>query len=441
MGTTETVGATAIGGILYALFAAQPLTIIGTTGPLLAFVKVLHDSCVSRGIPFLPVYAWVGIWSSFLLFLSSVFSVSNIVEYFTRFTDDIFSSLISVIFIAEAVKELVGNFQNPAISGLQASISLIVALTTYFTTNTLSGLRKTPFFNRNLRGKIADFAPTLGVAAGVGIAKLLTSIYGCSIKMLAVPEVLGTTCGRPWLVDLSAISNSMKLLCLLPALMGTVLLFMDQNITVRLIMAKENKLKKGSGLHLDMLAVSFVTAITSVLGMPWMVAATVRSLAHLRSLKTYKTVETEAGSQVEFDGVVETRVTGLLIHGLIGSAIMFSRDFLRAIPVSVLTGLFLFLGLSSIKTTDLFERAKLFITDRRDMPKNAIWMKDVGAFRTQIFTAIQVALLGSMWWIKGTKLGLLFPLLIGALAPVRIALEKFNIFSKKELDALDGEIA
>jgi hypothetical protein len=51
-----------------------------------------------------------------------------------------------------------------------------------------------------------------------------------------------------------------------------------------------------------------------------------------------------------------------------------------------------------------------------------------------------MALLGAMWWVKGTSLGVFFPVLIGALAPVRIALEKWNVFSKEELEALDGEI-
>jgi hypothetical protein len=45
-----------------------------------------------------------------------------------------------------------------------------------------------------------------------------------------------------------------------------------------------------------------------------------------------------------------------------------------------------------------------------------------------------------MWWIKETKLGVFFPVLIGILAPIRIALEKWNVFSKKELETLDGEI-
>ena len=41
IGTMEMVSSTAMCGFLYALFSAQPLTIIGSTGPVLAFVAAL----------------------------------------------------------------------------------------------------------------------------------------------------------------------------------------------------------------------------------------------------------------------------------------------------------------------------------------------------------------------------------------------------------------
>ena len=238
MGTMETVGATAIGGILYALFSGQPLTIIGTTGPLLAFLKVLYDACTARGVPFLPVYAWTGLWSSALLYLSAFYSTSNVVEYFSRFTDDIFSSLISVIFIFEACKEIVTTFRNPLVPGVQATATLIVAFLTFATARCLSGLRRTTLLTREIRDKVADFAPTLGVLSGVTFADYVIKRYGLALPMLNVPLQLGTTNGRPWLVDLMAIDPQTRLLCLFPALMATILLFMDQvNLTVILTLA------------------------------------------------------------------------------------------------------------------------------------------------------------------------------------------------------------
>ena len=53
--------------------------------------------------------------------------------------------------------------------------------------------------------------------------------------------------------------------------------------------------------------------------MPWLVAATVRSLNHVRSLATMETVVDSSGESHErVLHVRETRVTGLAIHLLIG---------------------------------------------------------------------------------------------------------------------------
>ena len=176
-----------------------------------------------------------------------------------------------------------------------------------------------------------------------------------------------------------------------------------------------------------------------------MVAATVRSLAHVRSLKLYETEESEKNDEaprLKEVGVQEQRVSGFLIHTLIGSSIVFFRSALRSIPISVLTGLFLYLGFSSISTTEMYQRTLLFFTDKRDAPKDNEWTRNnVPLGKTKLFTGIQLTLLASMWWLKSTSLGIFFPVLIGLLAPVRIALEKLKIFSKHELESLDGEIA
>ena len=206
------------------------------------------------------------------------------------------------------------------------------------------------------------------------------------------------------------------------------------------------------------LVISVVTAVTSVLGMPWMVAATVRSLAHLRSLKLYESVSStednsksganEAESQdlsqtgaVQEVGVLEQRVSGLAIHVLIGGALLLFRDYLRRIPLCVLTGLFLYLGFSTLPATDMFQRTLLFVTDDRDVPRCTRWSpKSVPLAVTKTFTFIQLALLASMWWIKSTAIGIFFPVLIGLLAPIRIILEKLRVFSSEHLDALDDDL-
>ena len=43
--------------------------------------------------------------------------------------------------------------------------------------------------------------------------------------------------------------------------------------------------QKGAGYHLDMLVLSVLIVVLSILGLPWYVAATVSALAHVMSLK------------------------------------------------------------------------------------------------------------------------------------------------------------
>ena len=112
IGAVEMIVASAFCGVLFALFSGQPLIILGGTGPLLVFTTILYGMCNDLQIPFLPTYAWVGLWSAGLLVLIAVTDASCLMRYFTRFTDEIFSALISIIFIYKAIESLVHIFAD-----------------------------------------------------------------------------------------------------------------------------------------------------------------------------------------------------------------------------------------------------------------------------------------------------------------------------------------
>lgn len=58
------------------------------------------------------------------------------------------------------------------------------------------------------------------------------------------------------------------LVALPPALLGTILIFMDQQITSVIINRKEYKLKKGCGYHLDLFVLSGLIQLCSVNNFP-----------------------------------------------------------------------------------------------------------------------------------------------------------------------------
>ena len=94
IGAIEMIVASAFCGVVYALLSGQPLIILGGTGPLLVFTAILYRLCNDMEIPFLPSYAWVGLWTTGFLILLAVTEAGCLMRYFTRFTDEIFSALI-----------------------------------------------------------------------------------------------------------------------------------------------------------------------------------------------------------------------------------------------------------------------------------------------------------------------------------------------------------
>lgn len=153
---------------------------------------------------------------------------------------------------------------------------------------------------------------------------------------------------RGWLVPIVHPQNPLWTIgvAILPAFLATILLFMDHQITVVIINRKENKLKKGTGYHLDLLMLCILVAITSVFGLPWFVAATVLALTHVNSLRMESTTSSP-GEKPQFLGIREQRVTQLWIFSMVGGSVFFT-PLLSHIPMPVLFGVFLYMGVSSL---------------------------------------------------------------------------------------------
>lgn len=110
--------------------------------------------------------------------------------------------------------------------------------------------------------------------------------------------------------------------------------------------------QKGCGYHLDLFILSMLIAICSVFGLPWFVAATVLSITHVNSLKMLS--QTAApGDKPKFLGVREQRVTQVTIFILCGLSIFFT-PLLQRIPMPVLYGVFLYMGVTSLHGSQVF---------------------------------------------------------------------------------------
>ena len=191
-----------------------------------------------------------------------------------------------------------------------------------------------------------------------------------------------------------------------------------------------HKLNHGKSFNYDTLIVGFMIGVNSIFGLPWLVAATVRSLNHLHALGN-KTADGK------FIDVQETRLTNLLVHALVLGSI-FALDVIKLIPVPVLYGVFLFMGLVSLGTNQFWSRITMFFMQPSKHPSNH-FTKNVSKRKMHIFTFIQLGLFVLLYAVKSIKpIAIAFPIVIAACIPIRLYVLP-RIFTADELILLDAE--
>ncbi|XP_023254581.1 sodium-driven chloride bicarbonate exchanger-like, partial [Seriola lalandi dorsalis] len=262
------------------------------------------------------------------------------------------------------------------------------------------------YFPTKVRSIISDFAVFFAILTMV----LIDYALGIPSPKLKVPSVFKPTRDdRGWYINpLGPNPWWTAVITVLPALLCTILIFMDQQITAVIINRKEHKLKKGCGYHLDLFMVGVMLGVCSLMGLPWFVAATVLSITHVNSLK----LESECsapGEQPKFLGIREQRFTGLMIFTLMGSSV-FMTSVLKFIPMPVLYGVFLYMGASSLRGIQFFDRLTLFGMPAKHQP-DFIYLRHVPLRKVHLFTIIQLTCLVMLWVIKTSKAAIVFPMM------------------------------
>uniref|UniRef100_A0A665VTT2 Anion exchange protein n=1 Tax=Echeneis naucrates TaxID=173247 RepID=A0A665VTT2_ECHNA len=488
-GVMESFLGTALAGTVFCLFGGQPLIILSSTGPILIFEKLLYEFSKNNDIDYMELRLWIGLHSCLQCFLLVVSDASYIIKYMTRFTEEGFSSLISFIFISDAIKKMVGAFKYyPINRGFKpdyitaykceciapdqgessvlcmfnltdldwsqlskkecvkyggtlvgnsckyvpdlALMSFILFFGTYSMTVSLKKFKFSRYFPTKLRKLISDFSIFMSIMAFVGLDMLM----GLDTPKLIVPtEFKPTRANRGWIVmPFGKNPWWWYLASFVPALLVTILIFMDQQISAVIVNRKENKLKKGCGYHLDLFWVGVLMAVCSFMGLPWYVAATVISIAHIDSLKM-ESESSAPGEQPQFLGVREQRLTGILVFVLTGLSI-FLAPILQFIPMPVLYGVFLYMGVASLSGIQFWERIKLYLMPAKHQPDFS-FLRHVPLRRVHLFTLVQIICLAVLWILKSTFLAIIFPVMILGLMVVRKLLDV--MFSQHDLAWLD----
>ena len=437
-----------ISGILYALFSGQPLCILGATGPELAYTVVFYRMCVALDLEFLPARVWQGLWTALFTTLLAVFDLSALMKSVTRFTEEIFSALISIIFIMGALENIIDLFVKDASpSGrAKAFMGTVMCFGTYMLATMCKKQRASRWFTPTVRNILANYGVTIAILLFTALATLVFPDVGVptlDIPTELVPTYNDTVLGRrrDWIVNPMGTHKPFPVsgifFTALPALGLTILGYLDQNLTSLLINRKDHNLRKPPGYHLDLLVCGvFIYPICAFFGLPFTHAATVRSMTHLISLSTRETVALEGGgTSTKVTKVIEGRTTHMIIHVLLLLSVALAPA-LKLVPKTVLYGVFLFMGVGSMAGNQLFDRTELLLMWKSSAYPKYPYVKNVSKWAIHSFTLFQLFCFGlvyGMMRIDAISVG--FPFMIGLLIFVRMGMSK--CWTKEQLKYLD----
>uniref|UniRef100_A0A8C2FW36 Anion exchange protein n=1 Tax=Cyprinus carpio TaxID=7962 RepID=A0A8C2FW36_CYPCA len=450
IGVSELIIATAMQGMLFCLLGAQPLLVVGFSGPLLVFEESFYSFCRSSEIEYLTGRAWIGIWLVIIVVLTVAFEGSFLVRFVSRFTQEIFSFLISLIFIYETFFKLGKVLRCSSMLSPDASqtlnqpntalLSLLLTAGTFFIAFYLRKFKNSAFFPGRLRRAIGDFGVPIAISTMVLLDYSIKDTY---TQKLSVPDGFSVTSPdkRGWLIHPLGSDGQfpiwMMVASILPALLVYILIFMETQITTLIVSKKDRMLVKGSGFHLDLLIIVVAGGVSALFGLPWLTGATVRSVTHANSL-TVMSKAVAPGDKPRIQEVKEQRVTGFLVAFLVGLSIVIG-DVLRQVPIAVLFGIFLYMGVMSLNGIQLTERMMLLLMPPKYHPDHT-YVRKVRTLRMHLFTCLQLVCLAVLWVVMSTSASLAFPFVLVLTVPFRRFLLS-RIFTHREIQCLDTDDA
>ncbi|KAI1896406.1 hypothetical protein AGOR_G00094450 [Albula goreensis] len=478
MGVPELMISTAIQGIIFCFIAAQPVLVIGFSGPLLVFEEAFFTFCKSQGMEYIVGRVWVGVWLVVIVIIIVAVEGSFLVRFISRFTQEIFSILISLIFIYETFAKLIrifkahpltlnykplntsaedpfhpvydlkhvynnitGNSTTQLLLRKQAYpntalLSMCLMLGCFFIAYFLRQFKNGQFLPGKIRRLIGDFGVPIAIFVMVAVDINIEDTY---TQKLVVPKGLQVSnpTERGWIINPMGLKKDfpvwMMFASVVPALLVFILIFLESQITTLIVSKPERKMAKGSGFHLDLLILVSMGGMSAIFGVPWLSAATVRSVTHANALTVMS-----KGPKPEIEKVLEQRISGILVALLVGLSILM-EPLLKMIPMTALFGIFLYMGITSLSGIQLWDRILLLLIPKKYHPQEA-YATRVTTSRMHMFTLIQIVCLVVLWMIKSSSASLALPFILILTIPLRMFMTG-RLFTELEMKCLDADDA
>ena len=429
-------------GITWAILGGQPELVLRPAGPQTVFMIELYRLSTTKAfnVPFELAMAWTGIWTSLFMLTIACFDLCAIVvRSCTRFTQEIFMVFVSAIFIFEGCRGVGKYFDSDkeTYSRDVALFSLILASVTLQLGLFFGKVRSSPFLLGPLRELTADF----GIAFAIVTACLLG--WGSGIdgyEKLSIPSKIEPSdiTRKQWLIDLLPSRGDQWIIggAIFPAICLTCLYYIDANVAALLCNKEESKLKKGTAYHYDFAILSILLFVCSIFGLPFATPSLPHSPQYVRALSEVEEITQNGVTRTKVVTVHEQRLSPLLVNVLVLLSFVL-LSLLKEIPMPVLYGLFVLMGINGFYENQFFHRLTMIFMEPRLHPPTS-YVRNVPLSRVYGFTFVQVCCVAIIWGIRSTELCIMFPVFILMLMPLRFFLSKFDgMFTREQLKLLD----
>ncbi|GFP55347.1 putative transporter C543.05c [Trichoderma asperellum] len=423
-GVNEVLLASVLGSVVFSIFSAQPLVIVGVTGPITVFNSTVYNIMKPTGVNYLGFMAWIGIWSLILHWILAITNSCNWLRWVTRFPCDIFGFYVAFIYLQKGIQVLERLGSDTAFY-----LSIVAALLLFIVAYICSELGASSLFRHPIRVFLKDYGTPLTLVFFTGFVHIgrMAEVH---LAVLPTSKAFEPTADRGWAVNFWDLSVGQIFTALPFAILLTILFWFDHNVSSLIAQGSEFPLRKPAGFHWDFFLLGITTGVAGILGLPFPNGLIPQAPFHTESLCVTKAVK-------QLDEKGEDKAQGLLTLGTMTGPLLVV---LHLVPHGVLAGLFFIMGVQALQANGITAKLLFLARDKNLTPANsplklikrrvAIWM----------FVIIELIGFGATFAITQTIAAVGFPIIILLLIPVR-ALLLPRIFHPDELMALDEPTA
>jgi hypothetical protein len=223
-GVNEVLLSSVLAAAVFSLFAAQPLVIVGVTGPITVFNYTVYN-IIGTTSNYLAFMCWIGLFSMIMHWGLAITNSCNALKHVTRFSCDIFGFYVALVYLQKGIQVLTRQWEAGDTS---AYLSIMLALLVFMVGYLCQVIGHATLFHRHIRKFVEDYGTPLTVIFFAGFA-YIGKMRGVELLKLPTGKAFSPTADRDWFIHFWDIPVAHVFLAIPFAILLTILFWFDHN--------------------------------------------------------------------------------------------------------------------------------------------------------------------------------------------------------------------